>query len=303
MKTNKAFNGIALVSLLAAGCSAGEVCKELARCGGPALADAMALAGPWAKKPDAPYCQERVYTPPPDYYLLNQPVPLARIPLPEATNLDWCSSLVIKPEDPKGVKSASYYLRDLPLSEARFVYKPKFEDPPMNTKITGEGTFDIGFARRARFTQHYSRTCITQYGYRVDCPALALQLGEHNMGNPAVSKFECASDDNPNKDEVGCNCSFQYEEISVLAGFYTLEGGGVITHYPQSPSLRLNRTGFCVNGDTLQVSGLDNGYLMERTGLRTMELARVNCSDGKPGLGEGGVDCGELCPTPCPAPP
>jgi hypothetical protein len=277
-KTHRLLGAAALAGFLSAGCEAGPVCKSLGQCGGD-------IVGAWAKKPDAPYCQEAVYSPPPEFYLLNQNLPVARMPLPEATNLDWCSSLIIKPADDKGVKNATYYLRDLPLAEARAVYRQ-------------DGKFDVGFSRRARFNQHYSHTCLTQYGFTVDCQVLAAQLTTHNQGNPAVSKFECA----PETEKGGCNCSFQYEEISVIGGFYTVQGD-VVTHFPQAPSLRFNRVGYCVQGDTLEISGLDNRYLMDRTGLRTVELARVNCNDGKAGLGEGGVDCGELCPTPCAAPP
>ena len=281
MKKLKKSSSLLAVAVLSLGCDAGEVCKELARCGGDLLAT-------WVKKPGDFYCQERVYAPPPDSYLVGQPEPVARMQLPEATNLDWCSDLVLNLGDKdKGVRSAAYYARDLPLSEARFIYK---KDP-----VEGD-LFDIGFARRARFNQYYSTTCLTQYGHGVDCAAVAMKLTIHNEGNPAVSMFECNKDDA----KGGCNCSFQYEEISVLKGSYTVQGD-VITHFTQSPTLRYNQAGFCVQGNTMTISGVDNSYLMGRTGLRTIDLVKVNCQDGQHGPGENGVDCGPLCPNTCPA--
>jgi hypothetical protein len=272
--------GVVLVALLV-GCNPGEVCKELARCGGE-------IRAIWTKKPgDDVYCAERVYAPPPDSYLIDQPTPLARMPLPDATNLDWCSDLVLNLGDKeKGVRSATYYARDLPLTEARFIYR--------NDPAEGD-VFDIGFARRTRFNQYYSQKCLTEYGHPVDCPLVAMKLTTHNEGNPAVSKFECDQD----KVKGGCNCSFQYEESSVLRGAFTVQGD-VVTHFTQSPTLRYNEAGFCVQGDTMSISGLDNSYLMGRTGLRTLELVRVKCQDGQQGPGEQGIDCGGLCPTPCP---
>ena len=57
-----------------------------------------------------------------------------------------------------------------------------------------------------------------------------------------------------------------------------------------------------VKGNRLEISGLNNSYLWDRKDLRTMELVRVNCTDGIQGPGEGGIDCGLRCPTSCPMP-
>jgi hypothetical protein len=50
----------------------------------------------------------------------------------------------------------------------------------------------------------------------------------------------------------------------------------------------------------MELSGLNNSYLWDRQGLRSLELVRVNCEDGRQGPGELGVDCGPSCPMACP---
>jgi hypothetical protein len=201
--------------------------------------------------------------------------------LPEATNLDWCSNLIINLDSARSVRTAAYYARDMPLTAATFEYKD-------------DGGFNVGMTRRARFDQHYSRTCMTQYGYAGDCSSLKDALEKHSEGNPAVSRFECAEQ----RLKGGCDCSFQYEEVSVLNGVFNVQSGA-ISHFSQSPALRYSQAGFCVRGDSLEISGRDNSFVLDRLGLRSVELTRVNCDDGNQSPGEEGVDCGPVCEKRC----
>jgi hypothetical protein len=47
---------------------------------------------------------------------------------------------------------------------------------------------------------------------------------------------------------------------------------------------------------------LNNSFLWSRPGLRSVEMTRMDCNDGKMGPGELGVDCGLACPNSCPPP-
>ena len=37
-----------------------------------------------------------------------------------------------------------------------------------------------------------------------------------------------------------------------------------------------------MKGDKLQISGMNNSFLWDRPGLRTIEMVRMNCNDGQP---------------------
>jgi hypothetical protein len=78
-------------------------------------------------------------------------------------------------------------------------------------------------------------------------------------------------------------------------------GGDLMTLFDGAggPPFQAN---YRVEGNTLSMSGYNRRALFGITGMRTMKFARVNCGDGAHGVGEDGVDCGTLCPTPCAAP-
>jgi hypothetical protein len=91
------------------------------------------------------------------------------------------------------------------------------------------------------------------------------------------------------------------------------ETGGPSGYYQQLDSSTLmflsdkgfpNRVTYCNKGTSLELTGKDGEYLFGVKGLRTLDLAKTiaNCTDGMPGPGEDGVDCGGQCPNPCPAP-
>ena len=267
---------MAAVSLL--GCAQGPVCKELGNCGGNPV-------GIWAQKPldqDPKYCQEMVNRPPLTEYLRNQPTPVARSRLPEGTNLDWCYGLVLTPDETSPVKGHQYWWENLPYIGGKVSY-------------TDDGTFRIDFGRQALVHRYYSRTCLSQYGHVADCPKFAERLETANQGAGEYFDFKCED----NSEKGGCNCTFNIAEANAMFGRYSLQGS-TLTHFPASPIGDFSQAAICVNGDTMELSGLNNSYLWDRQGLRSMELVRVNCQDGQMGPGEGGVDCGAACPNSCP---
>src|SRR5688500_11947514 len=97
-------------ALATGGCAKGPVCKELGQCGGSPV-------GHWAQVPAAQsagkYCQELIHQQPLSEYLQGQPTPVARMRVPESTNLDWCYSLVLTREEMAPIKRALYYWENL----------------------------------------------------------------------------------------------------------------------------------------------------------------------------------------------
>jgi hypothetical protein len=269
----------ALFTAVVAGCSAGPVCKELSSCGGRPV-------GTWAQRPlsqdTGKYCQENVHMPPLQDYRQGQPTPVARERVPENTNLDWCFNLVLTPTEMDPVKKHFYWWENLPYTGGLVTYKEN-------------GEYGIDFSREGQVSRYYSRSCLSQYGHPTDCTMFQHKLEVANEGAREYHSFKCAEDGV----NGGCNCSFHIGEANAQAGKYIVNGS-TLTHFSTTQTSRFTQASFCVNGDSMELSGLNNSYLWERSALRTIELVRVNCEDGKQGPGEAGVDCGLRCPNSCP---
>lgn len=276
-------------ALAATGCSGGQVCQELSSCGG----SREALLGTWAQPKnshtDGMYCQENMHIPPLQDYRLGQPTPVARMRVPENNNLDWCYNLVIVPTDMDPIKKHFYWWENLPYVGGLVTYKD-------------DGTYSIDFSREGKVYRHYSRTCLTQYGHGFDkgfdCAEFQELLTHANAGAREYHTFKCAE----NAEQGGCDCNFFIGEANAQAGVYKLEGN-ILTHFPTSQQARFTQASFCIEKDKVQMSGINNSFLWERQGLRSLQMVRVNCEDGVQGPGEQGVDCGLRCPTPCEMPP
>jgi hypothetical protein len=266
-------------TMVMVGCSKGPVCKDLGSCGGN-------LVGIWAQRPAAEdtgkYCQEIIHKPPLDEYLRGQPTPVARMRLPESTNADWCHNLVLTSDMTNALKKNLYYWENLPYEGGLLTYEDN-------------GDYSLDFGRTGRVSLYYSRTCLSQYGHDTNCAKLQQRLIEANDGAGEYDFFDCQDD----AAKGGCNCSFQVGEADAQSGVFSISGG-MVTHFSNTPITRFTPASYCVNGDTLELSGIDNSYLWDRPGLRTVEMVRVNCGDGRQGPGEGGVDCGGRCPNACP---
>lgn len=262
-------------------CSQGPVCAELASCGGDILDKWAQL--PRGEETPGSYCQEIVHTPPIESHLRSQLHPTARNRLPEKTNADWCSELVVTGDNNEPIKSHLYWWEDLPYIEGFLQYHPN-------------DTYDAGLTRKANVERWYSQTCLRKYGYAGDCKALQEDFEKANQGAGEFNGFQCVE----NAKRGGCSCTFEIFEVNKIFGRYSISGS-TITHFPSTPTGHFSQASFCVKGDTIQISGKNNSYLWDRPGLRTIEMVRMNCNDGKAGPGELGVDCGLGCPNPCPA--
>ena len=103
-------------------------------------------------------------------------------------------------------------------------------------------------------------------------------------------------------DPGGCVCAFEDQETGGPAGVYNRIDNNTLQFL--SPKNFPNLVTYCNKGDgSLQLTGKDGEYLFGTRGLRTLNLKKFvpNCTDGKQGAGEDGVDCGPQCPvTTCP---
>lgn len=280
---SKACASFAALMTLSLGCSEGPVCKQLGSCGGDPVDKWAQL--PRGEETPGTYCQEVMHVPPVEEPLRDQLLPVARQRLPEKTNSDWCSELIATSDMAGPIKRHYYWWENLPYVSAFLEYQP-------------DGTYRANLTRKAFVDRWYSQTCMQKYGYPGDCDSLAADFERSNQGAGEYNSFKCS----PNGRRGGCDCNFEIFEVNTLLGKYSVNGN-TITHFSVSPTSHYSQASFCVKGDKVEISGMNNSFLWDRPGLRTIELVRMNCNDGKLGPGELGVDCGLGCPNSCPTPP
>jgi hypothetical protein len=273
----------AIVALaLLSGCSKGPVCKELASCGGDILDKWAQL--PRGEETPGTYCQEILHNPPVETHLRAQLLPVARQRLPEKATGDWCSELIVTGDMKEAIKNHYYWWEDLPYVEGSLEYLP-------------DGTYRSNLTRKGIVDRWFSRTCLRKYGYGGTCQEFAAALEASNQGAGEYNGFNCTD-----SERGGCDCSFEIFEVNKLFGTYS-QSGSTITHFAAAPIDHYSQASVCVQGDKIQLTGKDNSFLYGLPGLRTIEMERMNCNDGKAGPGELGVDCGLACPNPCPVAP
>jgi hypothetical protein len=266
--------------LTSIGCSQGPLCPELQSCGGNPL-------DKWAQMPQGQetpgtYCQEILHKPPEEAHLRGQLFPVARQPIPEKATADWCSELIVTGDLEEPVKRNNYWWEDLPYVSGYVEYKK-------------DGSYTASLTRKAFVDRWLSQTCLRKYGFAGGCKDFEAALEKANQGAGEYNTFTCVE----NAARGGCNCNFEIFEVNALAGLYSISGSA-ITHFPSTPFAHYSQATMCVQGDTLRLSGMNNSFLFDKPGLRTIEMVRMNCNDGKPGPGELGIDCGLGCPNPCP---
>jgi hypothetical protein len=278
----KVFGPLVGLVLLAGGCSQGPLCHELSNCGGNPVEKWAQL--PRGEETPGTYCQEIVHVPPVEATLRNQLLPVNRQRLPEKQTADWCSELIITGDQKEAIKNHNYWWEDLPYINGFLEY-------------SSDGTYRADLTRKGFVDRWYSQTCLRKYGYAGSCEDFRAAFERANQGAGEYNTFECKE----NTQRGGCDCSFLIFEVNKLYGSYAQQGS-TITHYPASPVDHFSQADICVQNDKIQVSGKNNSYLWDMKGLRTIEMVKMDCNDGKMGPGELGVDCGLGCPNPCPAP-
>ncbi|HVY32742.1 MAG TPA: hypothetical protein VHB79_39675 [Polyangiaceae bacterium] len=294
-------------SVLLAGCANGPLCEDLGSCGGDPN-------GTWVSGDDqAPACLEHpfyssttVTAPgaPFDSTLIDRPSPVAGQSQGAATLADWCAELVLTREK---VESRSFLFRDPQVSNVSFQYD------------AATMSYTASIARRTRFGQYFSMTCLTQFGVDPgDCsatqaairradpdglragtasceaaaggcscsfaaggasaqlsgPPLLCKMVELVLNTEAVDETFQAVGCAPNTERGGCDCAYDVAYPTIEVGVYEVSGN-VITHHPQNTNIdQPSQATFCQSGDSFQLSGFDNGFVLNKPPIRTVRLHR-----------------------------
>jgi hypothetical protein len=261
-------------------------------------------------------CLEDLYIPPSDPRLFPADLPPARNPPPEPALFDWCLSQYVDGSSMILQKPPRFYYESGPVGTANVHYSP---DPATNGRT---GTYDAGLTRTGTYTLDFPALCMPQIGAMAGRPAaspdnaqgpmvaggppvdlskqLEVPLRDSGVGEGSYPNTTCI----PNKDDPGgCLCAFDVSETGGGGGNYQiLSDGKTILHVPGDSFPQ--KVTYCHTSGRLQLTGYEGQYLYGQRGLRTLDLVLFtpNCTDGLPGQGEDGVDCGGSCPTACPDP-
>jgi len=235
-------------------------------------------------------CENPVHAPPRQDSLINQPPHLSGEPPPEPSSGDWCQNLRFRPDG--SIENLNTWFPRLPLQQHR--------SPGgglaswYDAALTYEGnTYSFAALLYGRQRLELSARCLTSQGVSLTCEQLTTAIVTVWNSEPAVQNLACG----PDAAGSGCVCDYDMVLNTGPAGTWAASGD-VLTHFDSAngPPFQAN---YSVQGNALNLSGYHRTALFGQTGVRTLRLAKVMCSDGLQGPGEDGVDCGPYC-TACP---
>jgi hypothetical protein len=293
-----------LVSALTSGCQQQVHCPVLKDCGGPVP------VGTWTLTPQvvdaagnviAPIhgsCIEDLYVPVSDPRLVGGgDVPAARTPPPEPALYDWCDGLLTSSGTKIDNRDAVFYTESAPVGVA-------------SIRLDATGAWSSGITRTGTFLLDFPALCMREFGAMdgrsIDpmamppgppgdvCAQLQVAQRAAGMGTGAYQNTTCK--DNP-ADPGGCLCEFEDQETGGPSGYYQRLDNNTLMFL--SDKGFPNRVTYCNEGTSLELTGQDGEYLFGIKGLRTLDLAVANCTDGIKGPYEQGVDCGGQCAQVC----
>jgi hypothetical protein len=306
---------------LVAGCKQQTACPGFESCGGPIP------AGDWTLDSAHGSCSDTLYTPPVDPRLVNADLPAARQPIPDPALYDWCDLLVTSPQIP--IASPVDPMPKPNLMNSIVGRPPNFSfDTFAVTQATvhydERGNYALSTTRGGTFLVDFPTYCMRAFGAidtTFDPNALTASTGSVCQKLQATLPFVtppqflnivCLTNDDANRqnllnkgvridypaDPGGCLCQVDVQDRTDTRGTVLADGADMLhlsaSDFPMQVS-------YCRGGSELALSSVNDAYLFNRPGLRTLDLVSVgvNCEDGKRGPGEDGVDCGPACQILC----
>jgi hypothetical protein len=303
------------LSMAAIGCKQPVLCPALDACGGGLP------VGVWTLDANHVACTEEPYTPPADPRLIGADIPAARTPVPDPALYDWCDYLVTSPNIP-AFDPAKPHIIPLPTTLNSIVLRVPtfgFENFPVGQAVINytpdgaDGHYVMSTTRTGFFTLDFPTYCMRKFG-AVDTPSdpkappagsgdvcTKLTQALKFLAPSSYRNVRCEPDQIPDPDgQEGCRCGFDVADRKESMGrVLTAAGATDLFHLPGNDFPE--DVDFCLGNNELELTGSNGAYLFDRVGLRTLDLVKVtpNCTDGKAGPGEDGVDCGPACDNLC----
>jgi hypothetical protein len=158
-------------------------------------------------------------------------------------------------------------------------------------RFEADGVFISAQQLKGIVTLKYAPECLVTAQGTPTCAELQTAL--HTSGISEGAYFDTLCSDQAGG---GCTCTVRVQEVGALVGNWSIDSSGkavTLTRNTGQPEPEQLTVDYCSNASGLRFgAGID-------TWLRDTEgdlFAPVDCTDGKQGLGEEGIDCGFLCP-------
>jgi hypothetical protein len=244
-------------------------CTTYAGCG----ADTNGIGGDWSLVGG---CENLIVTPYQEPSLpeqLQQPQsPTQAPPQPQPTTAgDWCSQLVYQPSVNPSMPVRGVVLWHGPPSVAHG-YLKQIPDPMDGTR----GTFDAQIQFGTAETTYFANACLTRYETSApSCAKLGTDLEAYLAAEPQF-RFDPATPTCTGDSSVGCTCTYEYRVQAGEMGTWQIDPAdptkisyaGTLRSEPQA-------AGFCQQGDSLTISGLNGTILFNAAGVRSAKFVRV----------------------------
>jgi len=182
-------------------------------------------------------------------------------PMP-TTSGDWCSQLVYEPSINPSMPVRSVVLWHGP---------PTVHDGYV--KMRPDGTYQAQIQFITLEHTFFPNACITKYERTAPtCEKLGIDLASYEQTQPGFmfdQPMNCTGDSS-----VGCDCSYHYQVQSGAQGTWSVDPAnpGSILFASTSSAIPYSAS-FCVNGQTLQLSGDDGTDLFGAQGVRSGQFA------------------------------
>jgi hypothetical protein len=147
------------------------------------------------------------------------------------------------------------------------------------------GAFDIDDLRRGPVVLHYAASCLSSPVGTPTCDELgpAIEVWGHDTGEFQHAACAAAS-------SGGCDCTLDLSVVQGASGTWSSSGAEVT--FVDAFSNQVTTSSYCVDGAGLR---LDPAFEAVLPGGSGFTLQPVDCTDGKQGPFEDGVDCGWAC--------
>lgn len=264
----------ALLASLAA-CSGKGVagnCTDYPACGGDP-------SGTWQIQTE---CQFDVYQPATApspiasaYTVPQTPALATPAPSTALSSGEWCSGLVYLPAtsaDANQLAGVAFYPAPLEFHSGFVTFTPS-DDPAQQLF-----QFTIAVKSKPQLT-HFAPACLQAYGANPSCDDITAGLiAQGTSVNYQNASCATASDG-------GCDCSYNLADTNGDSGQWRLIGNTIYAFNSPSghPAQAMD---YCVNGNTMTLSGKDGSHLLGSAGIRTMTLTK--CDSGACGDATGG---------------
>ena len=247
------------VAVTSAACTTPEVCGELGTCGGKLIDDGQ-KSKTWNV---AAACLNQEAAAPNVPSLIHQSPTLAGEAPPRRTQANFCSEMVMRPD--KSIKIIQPWFPALPLQSGLITYQT---NGAFTASLNYFGAQEMDFAANCFLSQGFKIVPDTTASGpdTLSCKEFTPILIAGLETQPNISNFGCAADG-----AGGCACTYDLLLITGLQGQYAAVGN-VINFYDTASHTPVASADYCVNGNTLDMSGYKRTFLFNQPALRSLKL-------------------------------